>query len=253
MTRPIYMCLILFSCSTASGWELSRDLRIAFLQSQNATLRIYSVPDTLSYSCKSRAIFNPSSEISNLRNENTTFGRKALRGSIPVFGVEILSSLALILLPESVSQWEKSTILHWSYIKSQFKKSYTEAPVIDPDLFIVNYIGHPYQGAYYYNAVRSQNATKWQSAFFCLAHTLAWEFVLEAGFEQPSIQDLIVTPSTGVILGELIHRATIHMGRKGYTWYEKIFIWAFNPMFALNNGFNPKYPENSNYLKISDK
>ena len=57
------------------------------------------------------------------------------------------------------------------------------------------------------------------------------------GMEQPSIQDLIVTPLAGSLLGELIHFGTVQMSRNGFKWYEKAFVCIFNPMFAINNGF----------------
>ncbi|MCF8277573.1 MAG: DUF3943 domain-containing protein [Flavobacteriales bacterium] len=93
------------------------------------------------------------------------------------------------------------------------------------------------KGTLLYNAVRSQNANIWQSSLFCLGHTVLFEYVIEAGIEQPSIQDLIVTPLTGILLGEGIHRGTIAMAKNGFKWYEATAVIIFNPMFAINNGF----------------
>ncbi|HOF76391.1 MAG TPA: DUF3943 domain-containing protein [Bacteroidales bacterium] len=53
-------------------------------------------------------------------------------------------------------------------MKEQYRPTFTTSPVKDNDLFIVNYVGHPYQGSFYYNSARSQGAAIWQSSFFCL-------------------------------------------------------------------------------------
>ncbi|MCX6220563.1 MAG: DUF3943 domain-containing protein [Bacteroidia bacterium] len=174
-----------------------------------------------------------------LRNEHAKFGAKALRGSLFIFGFEICSSTFLYFSPELISKWDKSELTLENCLNN-FKRAYSEPPVIDNDLWIVNYVGHPYQGAYFYNAVRSQNASILQSSLFCFGHSMLWEYVTEAFFEQPSIQDLIVTPITGIVFGELAHRATIRMGRNGFKWYEKGLIILINPMYVLNNGFKSR-------------
>tara|TARA_R110000772_G_scaffold53043_5_gene121462 strand:+ start:486 stop:725 length:240 start_codon:yes stop_codon:yes gene_type:complete len=71
---------------------------------------------------------------------------------------------------------------------------------------------------------------------------LLWEYVWEAGFEQPSIQDLLVTPVAVIVLGEFIHIATINMSKNGFRWYEIIFVTGLNPAYAINNRFvfNPE-------------
>ena len=174
-----------------------------------------------------------------LRNEHAKFGVKAWRGSLFIFGFEMCSSTFLYLSPKTISNWERSELTLKNCL-TNFKRAYTEPPVIDNDLWIVNYVGHPYQGAYFYNAVRSQHASILQSSLFCFGHSMLWEYFTEAFFEQPSIQDLIVTPITGIIFGELAHRATIRMGRNGFAWYEKGLIILINPMYVLNNGFKSK-------------
>lgn len=191
---------------------------------------------------ESKRFVDPLAGLIHLRNENAEFKTKALRGSFFVFGIEICCTSVLLMTPEEISKWDKSEA---SFRKSlnTFKLAYTELPIKDNDLWAINYIGHPYQGAYFYNAVRSQNATVLQSSLFCLGHTLLWEFVSEAFYEQPSIQDLIVTPISGVILGELIHRGTLRMSRNGFIWYEKALIILINPLYVLNNGFKRKTKE----------
>jgi len=169
-----------------------------------------------------------------LRNAEATFGRKMLRGSLLVHGTEAVSLSLLAVLPSHISQWESLTAGTYG---SNFRRAYTSPPVFDQDKWYINYIGHPYQGAYFYNAVRSQDANIWQSSLFTLGHVFLWEYVIEAGLEQPSIQDLIVTPLAGIVLGEAAHRATMAMARNGFRWHEVAAVIIISPMFALNNGF----------------
>jgi hypothetical protein len=63
------------------------------------------------------------------------------------------------------------------------------------------------------------------------------KYVWEAGFEQPSIQDLMVTPIAGVLLGEAIHIATNVMSKNGFRWYEIVLVTGLNPAYAINNRF----------------
>lgn len=166
-----------------------------------------------------------------LRNQEGKFGRKFLRGSLINLSYNSAITGLLLVLPEDISKWNKSNY------GNQFKKSFTHAPVVDKDKWYINYIGHPYQGTFYYNSIRSQGAKIWQSSLFCLGSVWIWEYTIEAGFEQPSIQDLVVTPVAGILLGELFHFGTIKMSKNGFKWYEKMFVSIFNPTFAINNGF----------------
>ncbi len=169
-----------------------------------------------------------------LRNEYSSFARKMLRGSGMVFGYDALALGILYASPPSFSHWYN---INSSNYRNNMKIAFTQPPVVDHDPWYVNYFGHPYQGSCTYNAVRSQRATFWQAGLFTIGHSLIWEYLLESGNERPSVQDLIVTPIVGSLLGELIHQATVRMARNGYTWYEGIFVSVFNPMFAINNGF----------------
>lgn len=166
---------------------------------------------------------------------------KMWRGTLYVTGYNITMGTYLLVAPEYISKWNKKEKLKLTSIKNQYHRSYTEAPVIDCDLWYINYIGHPYQGGFYYNTVRAQNATIWQSSLFCFGQSLLWEYGWEAGMEQPSIQDLITTPLLGIVVGELSHVATLKMSRNGFRWYEAAVVCLINPSFALNNGFRDKH------------
>lgn len=112
---------------------------------------------------------------------------------------------------------------------------------MDEDDWGFNYVGHPLAGALYYNTVRSQNATWFQSFMFSAVQSAIWEYIIEGVAEQPSIQDLIITPIAGTILGEAFHQLTMGMRKNGFKFSEKVATLVLNPMFVLNNGFGPKH------------
>lgn len=147
---------------------------------------------------------------------------------------------SLLAMPQSISKWDPNEKFKLSRIRNQYKLSFSKPPEIDKDLWTINYIGHPYQGSFYYNTVRSQGVKAWESAAFCLGQSLLWEYVWEGGMEQPSVQDLIITPVLGSVLGELSHRAVVRMSKNGYKWHEKIVIIIINPNYAINVGFGRK-------------
>jgi len=175
-----------------------------------------------------------------LRNEQSGVGRKVGVAMGYTIGYEAAIYGLLYVLPEDVSKWNSASKRNFG---SNYKRTFTQAMVLDKDRWYVNYLGHPYQGTFYYNSMRAQGAEMWQSSMFAFANTFVWEFLLEGAVEQPSVQDLLVTPIAGTLLGELFHFATMRMSRNGYRWYEKAFVCVFNPAFAMHNGFKWAKPK----------
>ncbi len=174
---------------------------------------------------------------SNMMHEDRPLFNKILRANNCVIGYNLIIGGTILLVPKEISQWDVNEFFTIPAMKQQYKKTFTTPPVFDHDIFMVNYLGHPYQGSYYYNSMRSQGATLLESSLFCLGQTLLWEYVWEGGMEQPSIQDLITTPIGGILLGELFHLATIRMSRNGFEWYEIAATCIINPSYAFNNRF----------------
>ena len=179
-----------------------------------------------------------------LNHKEAGIGNKIARGSLYASGYNITILADLFMAPENISKWNNKNKSIDAMLK-QYRKSYTSPPVIDKDLWVVNYVGHPYQGSFYYNSLRSQGATAWQSALFCTAHSVLWECGWEGGMEQPSIQDLLVTPLAGILVGELTHVATIKMSKNGFRWYEIVIVCLINPAYAINNGFKVERTRNT--------
>lgn len=87
---------------------------------------------------------------------------------------------------------------------TSIRRNLSRSWVWDQDEFLVNQIGHPYQGASYYTAGRAHGLGVVGSSLLTLLNSTIWELFLET--ELPSRNDLIATTIGGVALGEMLHR-----------------------------------------------
>lgn len=118
-----------------------------------------------------------------------------------------------------------------------FKDAWTKPPVFDSDNPAVNFLGHPYFGSLFYLSQRNYGESPLYSFLFSTFMSTAFEYFIESWDEQPSINDLIVTPVVGSILGEGIFLATQEMRKDGFTTAEKIIVTVINPMYVFQNGY----------------
>lgn len=171
------------------------------------------------------------------RNEEKGIGAKLLRASVMTQTAQITNLMTMIAFPDAFNNSCRS----WTEAKSNLHRAWTNAPAWDKDPWTTNFVGHPYIGGFYYNTLRSQYASSRASFLYSTGQSLLWEFVIEAVAEQPSIQDLLFTSTVGSVIGELSHRATIRMGRNGFSTFEKILTIFINPVYAINNGFKKRH------------
>lgn len=147
------------------------------------------------------------------------------------------------LLPESVSKWDRDEIRATGLLE-KWKRNVSQGPVIDQDDAVVNYVGHPLSGAAYYTLARSSGHTMFQSfGYSVVISTFFWEYGVEAFAEKPSIQDLIITPVLGSILGEFFYRWTNKIeanGGKvlGSKRLGSVILFVFNPAKKLSGKIN---------------
>lgn len=128
----------------------------------------------------------------------------------------ILTLGILSILPEDATAWNKKETRTVPMFQRYFDHV-MHGPVIDHDSAIFNYVLHPYAGAAYYMSARSQGFNMWQSWLYSfLVSTVFWEFGVEAFMEYPSIQDLIVTPMGGLLLGEAFYLAKRYIVQHDY-------------------------------------
>ena len=129
------------------------------------------------------------------------YTRLAYNSSIYI-GATIVAFGVLWVMPESTTNWDKEEMkekgIFWKW-----KENVKAGPVWDEDNWVLNYITHPYCGAIYYMTARSSGFTILESfGYSAIMSTFFWEYGIEAFAEIPSIQDLIVTPVIGSVMGE---------------------------------------------------
>lgn len=111
----------------------------------------------------------------------------------------------LWMLPESVTKWDKEEI-SGAGLGNKWKENVKNGPVVDEDEWMINYIGHPISGAAYYTVARHSGFNRMESfGYSVFMSTVFWEYGFEAVAETPSIQDLIITPIIGSLMGEAMY------------------------------------------------
>jgi hypothetical protein len=121
--------------------------------------------------------------------------------------------------------------------RDHFKRAWTQPPIFDKDGADVNYLGHPWFGMNYYLSQRNYGESPLYSFLFSAFVSTGFEYFIESWSERPSIQDLLITPIVGSILGELVFRATQEMRKDGLTTGEKVILTIINPLYVVQNGY----------------
>lgn len=152
-----------------------------------------------------------------------------------LIGYQAVSTGVIFLLPEDVSQWsdkaKREAGSHWV--------ENVQSPAFDKDGPVVNYVFHPYFGATYYIRARERGFDEFSSFAYSALASALYEFGVEALFEKPSIQDLIVTPVGGTLLGAFVFepiRSRI-MAKPELAWYDHLVLVATDPIGTLNSVF----------------
>lgn len=153
-------------------------------------------------------------------------------------GAQVASLGVLYTLPEAVSNWTEEQRGNFSLGKWRENVS---KPHVDKDEFYLNYILHPYWGATYYVRARERGYGKLNSFWYSAFLSTLYEVGAEALFEQPSIQDLIVTPVFGAWLGEYFMgvRNTVRerASARGFRTRRETWVWYLtDPLALINSG-----------------
>jgi hypothetical protein len=152
-----------------------------------------------------------------------------------VIGYQVAITGVIWVLPEDISKWsdreKRRGFDNWV--------DNVTRPELDKDSWGINYIAHPYFGAAYYIRARERGFDELSSfAYSALVSTL-YEFGVEAIFEKPSIQDLIVTPIGGALLGAFVFEPIRNRikAKPVLAWYDHVGLIMTDPIGALNGVF----------------
>jgi hypothetical protein len=150
-----------------------------------------------------------------------------------LLGYQLLATGIIYYSPEEFSNWSEEEkdalgIEQW--------KENIQNPVWDKDHWVVNYVLHPYWGAAYYIRGRERGFSKTGSFWVAVLFSTVYEFGFESFLEEPSIQDLIVTPVAGAALGMYfeIVRNRIRKKQAPLSRSDRVVLGLTDPLGALN-------------------
>lgn len=152
------------------------------------------------------------------------------------FSYQAVSVAILYALPESVTGWTDEQ--RENYSLSQWWEN-VQDPEWDTDDFFLNYVTHPYWGAAYFVRSRERGYGEYDSFWYSAALSASYEFGAEALFENPSIQDLIVTPVGGWLVGRyfMAVREDILAGTEAVSelpLQQRVVLTLTDPLGAIN-------------------
>lgn len=162
-----------------------------------------------------------------------------------VFGTTIVAYGVLWSLPESFTKWDKEE-MRKNGIGTKWKENVKAGPVIDEDNFFLNYVMHPYFGGIYYMTARSNGFNIFESfTYSAIMSTFFWEYGVESFAEVPSVQDLIVTPVLGSVVGEgfFYAKKTILKNNSkilNSRFLGKTSLFLIDPLNTILDGFGYK-------------
>lgn len=154
-----------------------------------------------------------------------------------LMGYQAVGTGLIYYAPESVSSWSEEEKDELGFRQWRHNIGH---PEWDEDHWAMNYVLHPYWGAAYYIRGRERGYSKAGSFWISTAFSTLYEFGFESFLEQPSWQDLIVTPLAGSLLGlyfEDVRRDIEH--RDGpRTRMDAFILGATDPLGTLNGLVN---------------
>jgi hypothetical protein len=148
-------------------------------------------------------------------------------------GYEAVVAGILYVLPESVTKWDaeqrRTSMSRWW--------ENVQHPQWDQDHWYVNYLGHPYFGAIGYVRARERRFGAFDGFWYAALLSTLYEFGIEALFERPSYQDIIVTPVGGLLLGALLFEPIRrHIQAKPQRqWYDHLTLAVTDPLGTTNS------------------
>jgi hypothetical protein len=111
----------------------------------------------------------------------------------------------------------------------------TDEVAFDGDHFNTNSVGHPFDGTVYYQIARGNGLGPAASFLSSLLASTFWEYFVEIP-ENPSLNDLILTPTAGAIIGEATYRLGRYFAQSGPGTGRCAGALLFAPVATLNEG-----------------
>ncbi len=147
--------------------------------------------------------------------------RDGVRVTLEEIGLLGAGFLQYLQTASNSSDWD----LDYSW-GSLGKKLAGGAIAFDTNRFDTNWVTHPVAGLLYYSAARGNRLSIAESFLVALASSTVWEYLGEFR-EQVSINDMVVTPVGGLILGEALFQLGSFFDRGHRTPTREALAWFF--------------------------
>lgn len=160
--------------------------------------------------------------------------RGASRDAWYFLSYQVVGVGVLYLAPESFTGWTDEDKENYNFVKW---RDNVANPVWDDDVWYVNYILHPYWGSAYYIRARERGLSPTQAFWYSAILSAMWEYGAEALAEPVSIQDLIVTPVFGALVGQYVvtpWRIAILSKPGELHWSDRVVLVLTDPLGAIN-------------------
>lgn len=154
-----------------------------------------------------------------------------------LIGWQVVATVIVYNAPFEVSNWSRDEKDALGF--EQWGDNVLD-PVWDEDHWALNYVIHPYWGAGYYIRGRERGFSRRESFWVSALYSTVYEFGIESFLEQPSIQDIFVTPIAGTALGIYFEKVRDRIRSKPdpLTFGDKLKLGFTDPLGSLNRGVN---------------
>ena len=109
----------------------------------------------------------------------------------------------------------------------------TDEITFDGDHFNTNSVGHPFDGTAYYQIARGNGLSPAGAFVSTVLASTFWEYFVEIP-ENPSLNDLIMTPTAGAVIGEATYRLGRYLAQSGSGVARCGGALLFAPVATLN-------------------
>ncbi|MCK5574098.1 MAG: DUF3943 domain-containing protein, partial [Bacteroidetes bacterium] len=146
----------------------------------------------------------------------------------------------LLFIPWAMARWIRAwedPADNWAKVSSEtWWNNISKGWEYDGDNFLTNQFSHPYHGAMFFNAGRTNGYNFWESLPFAISGSMIWEYFGETF--RPAFNDWIATGVTGANLGEALYRLSVmitdNTTRGSERVWREIGATLVNPVRGFN-------------------
>src|SRR5688572_11509389 len=145
--------------------------------------------------------------------------------------------IALVLAGGTVWYFRNGVDERWSRgieWRAWKRKMTAEDIVFDGDHYNTNAVGHPLGGTAYYQIARGNGLGPGVSFIASFLGSTFWEYFVEIP-EHPSLNDLILTPAGGAVIGEATYQLGRYLARSGTSLGHCAGAFVFSPVASIND------------------